>query len=50
MSARFPVQHCPYCGDVDLFPEEGEHGAWQCRSCTRSFVVRPLTRSSGAAT
>ena len=49
MSARFPVQHCPYCGEVDLFPDDGESGGWECRSCLRGFVVRPLASRSAAS-
>jgi transposase-like protein len=43
MSERaFPV-HCPYCGDEDLRPYEGEtHGAWECRSCLRAFTLKML--------
>jgi transposase-like protein len=43
MSERaFPV-HCPYCGDEDLRPHEGdEHGAWECRSCLRAFRLKML--------
>ena len=29
--------YCPYCGEEDLYPSEGE--AWYCTSCLRSFVV-----------
>ncbi len=29
--------YCPYCGEEDLYPGEGE--AWHCTSCLRSFVV-----------
>jgi len=39
MSERAQPFHCPYCGDENLFPQEGA-GAWECRSCLRSFTVR----------
>jgi ribosomal protein L37AE/L43A len=32
--------YCPYCGEEDLRPHEGSHGAWECRSCTRVFSVK----------
>jgi len=34
--------HCPYCGGEDLWPHEEQHGAWECRGCTRVFAVRLL--------
>ena len=34
--------HCPYCGDEDLWPNEGGHGAWECRSCLRAFSLKML--------
>ncbi len=34
------LQHCPYCGDDDLFPHGEAHGEWECRSCRRAFAVR----------
>jgi hypothetical protein len=48
---RAVVNHCPYCGEQDLFPYAPEpdppgsagttaHGGWHCRSCTRVFTVR----------
>ncbi len=45
--------HCPYCGDGDLWPHEGEgagHGSWECRSCLRAFSLKMLglVRPTGA--
>ena len=34
---RAELFYCPYCGEEDLYPSEGE--AWYCTSCLRSFVV-----------
>ena len=34
--------HCPYCGDENLHPHEGAHGAWECRACLRAFSVKML--------
>ena len=34
--------HCPYCGDGDLWPREGDHGSWECRSCLRAFSLKLL--------
>ena len=35
--------HCPYCGDVDLYPrEEGGARDWECRACLRAFAVTYL--------
>ena len=34
--------HCPYCGDENLWPHEGAHGSWECRSCLRAFTLKPL--------
>ncbi|HEX4473019.1 MAG TPA: hypothetical protein VH085_13695 [Nocardioides sp.] len=47
MSERAVPFHCPYCGDEDLRPHEGEagdspHGEWDCRSCLRAFSLRML--------
>ena len=45
MSERTVLNHCPYCGDDNLWPHEAaevEHGvtgAWECRSCLRAFKV-----------
>ena len=57
-SQRAVPFHCPYCGDENLWPHEGEqggHGAWECRSCLRAFKVtmigqlsRPSTAGGGA--
>lgn len=41
MSERAVPYHCPYCGDGNLFPQEGR-GAWECRSCLRAFTVSML--------
>jgi ribosomal protein L37AE/L43A len=40
--ARSEPFHCPYCGDVDLRPNETGHGAWECRSCLRIFKLSLL--------
>ena len=54
MSERAVPFHCPYCGDENLFPQEGA-GAWECRSCLRAFTVqmtgmiRPPSTNGGAA-
>jgi transposase-like protein len=34
--------HCPYCGDENLWPHEGGHGTWECRSCLRAFSLKML--------
>ena len=41
MSERSVLNHCPYCGDENLWPHEAEGvtGAWECRSCLRAFKV-----------
>ena len=44
-NARAVPFHCPYCGDEDLFPHEGEGagpGSWECRSCLRAFSLKML--------
>ena len=41
MSERAQPFHCPYCGDENLFPQEGA-GAWECRSCLRAFTLKLL--------
>ena len=41
MTERAAPNHCPYCGDEDLFPQEAQ-GAWECRSCLRAFTVKML--------
>jgi len=41
MSERAVPYHCPYCGEEDLEPYEGD-GGWYCRSCARAFRVRFL--------
>jgi len=42
VSAHLPPFYCPYCGDEDLRPHEGSHGAWYCASCARAFALRFL--------
>jgi hypothetical protein len=45
---RMVPYHCPYCGGEDLRPHEepaestrpAQHGAWECRGCTRVFSVK----------
>lgn len=43
MSERTVLNHCPYCGDENLWPHESDqgsgHGEWECRSCLRAFKV-----------
>jgi ribosomal protein L37AE/L43A len=40
VSERAAPFYCPYCGDEDLRPsEEGGHGAWECRACSRAFKL-----------
>ena len=34
--------YCPYCAGEDLRPHEDQHGAWECRECTRVFAVKFL--------
>ena len=41
--ARAVPFYCPFCGDEDLRPhagEDGSHGGWHCRSCTRVFSLK----------
>lgn len=34
--SRATLNHCPFCGETELFPrEEG----WECRACLRAFAV-----------
>jgi transposase-like protein len=53
MNARAVPFHCPYCGDEDLRPHEGDdagHGTWACRSCLRAFrltLIAQLPRPEG---
>ncbi|MEV0345728.1 Insertion element protein [Nonomuraea sp. NPDC050680] len=50
MTTRAVPFHCPYCGDEDLEPYEGDpeaadpaaHGGWYCRSCARAFKLKFL--------
>jgi transposase-like protein len=38
---QLPVFHCPYCGDEELTPYEGESASgWRCSACLRAFSVR----------
>ena len=43
MAERTVLNHCPYCGDENLWPHESDqgsgHGEWECRSCLRAFKV-----------
>ncbi|GAA3798051.1 hypothetical protein GCM10022226_16770 [Sphaerisporangium flaviroseum] len=41
VSERAVPFHCPYCGDEDLEPYEGD-GGWYCRSCARAFKLKFL--------
>ncbi|MDN5743823.1 MAG: hypothetical protein L0H31_01735 [Nocardioidaceae bacterium] len=40
MSERVGPNHCPYCGEEDLRPQEAEAAGWECRSCLRLFSLR----------
>ena len=40
MSERLVPYYCPYCGGEALRPHEDQHGAWECRECTRVFSVK----------
>jgi hypothetical protein len=42
VSERAAPFYCPYCGDEDLRPHEGAHGAWYCAACARAFSLRFL--------
>lgn len=42
MSERSVPFYCPYCAGEDLRPYEDQHGAWECRECTRVFSVKML--------
>ena len=37
---RVVPYHCPFCGGENLRPHEEQHGAWECRECTRVFTVK----------
>ena len=37
---RMVPYYCPYCGSENLRPHEEQHGAWECRGCTRVFSVK----------
>jgi hypothetical protein len=38
-SSRVPVNLCPYCGEEDIRPVEGDGERWACRACLRLFSV-----------
>jgi len=43
MSERAQPNHCPYCGDEDLRPDETDPdntAGWECRACLRLFTLR----------
>ncbi|PSK98173.1 hypothetical protein CLV63_106221 [Murinocardiopsis flavida] len=45
MSARAAPFYCPFCGDEDLEPHEGDGAggegyAWACGACARVFKVK----------
>ena len=50
MTTRAVPFHCPYCGDEDLEPYEGERdtagppagAGWFCRACSRAFKLKFL--------
>ncbi len=44
------TQHCPYCGDDNLFPHGTRHRDWECRSCRRAFSVSFLGLLTPAGT
>ncbi|MGO4258015.1 hypothetical protein [Marmoricola sp. RAF53] len=50
MTNRAAPNHCPFCGDTNLWPHEGEQdghgGGWECRSCLRAFMVTMIGRLS----
>ena len=60
MSSRTVLNHCPYCGDANLWPFEAHRlaspdgalqaedvaGAWECRSCLRAFKVTMIGQLS----
>lgn len=46
MTPRATPNHCPFCGDDNLWPHQPEgvdsvepRAAWECRSCLRAFTV-----------
>jgi predicted RNA-binding Zn-ribbon protein involved in translation (DUF1610 family) len=45
---RSTIFHCPFCGDEDLWPAEGDRG-WDCRSCLRVFTVTVIGLSRRGA-
>ena len=42
MSERAFPQHCPYCGEQDLWPHDETPGSWECRGCLRAFSLKML--------
>jgi transposase-like protein len=55
MSARAVPFHCPYCGEENLWPHEGDdgsagHGQWECRSCLRAFKLTMIGQLRPPAT
>lgn len=47
MSRSLTPFYCPFCADQDLHPSEADTSAWECRSCTRLFSLRPATTTPG---
>jgi hypothetical protein len=56
MTERAFPQHCPYCGEQDLWPHDETPGSWECRGCLRAFslkmlgLVRPAPNEHRAST
>jgi hypothetical protein len=42
MTERAFPQHCPYCGEQDLWPHDETPGSWECRGCLRAFSLKML--------
>jgi transcription elongation factor Elf1 len=44
---QLPPFHCPYCGDEELTPYEGDGdegpAAWHCGACLRAFSIRLIS-------
>lgn len=36
---RAHPSYCPYCGSMNLFPDEEGDFAWNCQECLRVFSV-----------
>jgi transposase-like protein len=32
--------YCPYCGEENLRPADGDAGDWECRACARGFRLK----------